>query len=429
MNATAAVGRFVGEALQQGYALAQRVGRSARTTAGPGASPCSGGAARTASRRPRSTGSATSGSAWTIFGPHLTLSAGVSPDHELDRETVVTIGDRCLIGRGSGIVGHESVEIGDDVFTGHHVYITDVNHGYEDPREPIGREFAATGARSRSARARGSGTARSCSRGRGRGPRGGGRWLGGDGRDPGLLGGRRDRGAVVRRGLTSPTAAGSGWIDRVGDVVVADRSAIRPSPRPPLRCRRGRRSMSAHRVGEPGGVALGELASVGRAPPIRGRRDVDMRRVGDPLSLRPGAGRPSTRRRVGGWRSPPSCPRPTRRRRRAAGERVVRPSAARSPGRCPSVSGSTHICTNRTARSRSRSSPSGGCPSPRSCAGRGRARSRRRLPSVSAVLERPSSTQVTISMSRWGCVPNPPPGATMSSLSTISSPWWVFAGS
>src|SRR6476620_797466 len=51
----------------------------------------------------------------TIIGPHATLSAGVSPDHVLDRETVVSIGDRCLIGRGSGIVAHESVEIGDDV--------------------------------------------------------------------------------------------------------------------------------------------------------------------------------------------------------------------------------------------------------------------------------------------------------------------------
>src|SRR3977135_4359135 len=55
----------------------------------------------------------------TIVGPYSTLSAGVSPDHVLDRNVVVSIGDRCLIGRGSGIVAHESVEIGDDVFTGH----------------------------------------------------------------------------------------------------------------------------------------------------------------------------------------------------------------------------------------------------------------------------------------------------------------------
>ena len=47
-------------------------------------------------------------------------------------DPVVAIGDRCLIGKGSGIVGHLSIEIGDDVWTGHHVYITDQNHGYED---------------------------------------------------------------------------------------------------------------------------------------------------------------------------------------------------------------------------------------------------------------------------------------------------------
>ena len=53
------------------------------------------------------------------------------------RDTVVSIGDRCLIGRGSGIVGHFAIDIGDDVWTGHHVYITDQNHGYEDIHRPI----------------------------------------------------------------------------------------------------------------------------------------------------------------------------------------------------------------------------------------------------------------------------------------------------
>jgi acetyltransferase-like isoleucine patch superfamily enzyme len=81
--------------------------------------------------------------AHTIIGPYASVSAGVSPSHELDVDEVVTIGDRCLIGKGSGIVGHERVVIGDDVFTGHHVYITDANHGYEDPDLPIGQQFAA----------------------------------------------------------------------------------------------------------------------------------------------------------------------------------------------------------------------------------------------------------------------------------------------
>ena len=54
---------------------------------------------------------------------------------------MLRVGDRCVIGRGSHIVAHRSVEIGDDVFTGPYVYITDQNHGYTDPDVPIGRQW------------------------------------------------------------------------------------------------------------------------------------------------------------------------------------------------------------------------------------------------------------------------------------------------
>ena len=73
----------------------------------------------------------------TMLGPGVTLSAGMVPGQRCLTDRVVAIGDRCLIGRGSGIVGHLSIEIGDDVWTGHHVYITDQNHGYDDPGRPI----------------------------------------------------------------------------------------------------------------------------------------------------------------------------------------------------------------------------------------------------------------------------------------------------
>jgi acetyltransferase-like isoleucine patch superfamily enzyme len=73
----------------------------------------------------------------TVIGPHVTLSAGMAPGQRCLTEPVVRIGDRCLIGRGSGVVGHLSIEIGDDVWTGHHVYITDQNHGYQDLYRPI----------------------------------------------------------------------------------------------------------------------------------------------------------------------------------------------------------------------------------------------------------------------------------------------------
>jgi acetyltransferase-like isoleucine patch superfamily enzyme len=76
----------------------------------------------------------------TLIGPDISLSAGMVPGQECITNPVVSIGDRCLIGRGSGIVGHFSIEIGDDVWTGHNVYITDQNHGYEDVSLPISQQ-------------------------------------------------------------------------------------------------------------------------------------------------------------------------------------------------------------------------------------------------------------------------------------------------
>ena len=78
--------------------------------------------------------------AHTMFGPGVTLSAGMVPGQECLSDAVVRVGDRCLIGKGSGIVGHFSIEIGDDVWTGHHVYITDQNHGYTDVSLPISKQ-------------------------------------------------------------------------------------------------------------------------------------------------------------------------------------------------------------------------------------------------------------------------------------------------
>jgi carbonic anhydrase/acetyltransferase-like protein (isoleucine patch superfamily) len=73
----------------------------------------------------------------TMIGPQATLSAGMVPGQECLSDPVVRIGDRCLIGKGSGIVGHFGITIGNDVWTGHHVYITDQNHGYDDVTIPI----------------------------------------------------------------------------------------------------------------------------------------------------------------------------------------------------------------------------------------------------------------------------------------------------
>lgn len=77
----------------------------------------------------------------TLFAEHATLSAGMSPEHVPERRPLITIGDRCVFGRGTGIVANWGVAIGDDVWTGHYVYITDHNHGYEDLDVPPGRQI------------------------------------------------------------------------------------------------------------------------------------------------------------------------------------------------------------------------------------------------------------------------------------------------
>ena len=76
----------------------------------------------------------------TMIGSHVALSAGMMPGQVCFNDPVVSIGDRVLIGRGSGIVGHLSIVIEDDVWTGHHVYSTDQNHGYEDTSRPISQQ-------------------------------------------------------------------------------------------------------------------------------------------------------------------------------------------------------------------------------------------------------------------------------------------------
>jgi len=83
----------------------------------------------------------------TLVGEQVTLCAGMVPGQDLATfAPVLRVGDRCVIGRGSHIVAHYSIEIGDDVYTGPYVYITDQNHGYDDPHLPIGRQLPSNSA-------------------------------------------------------------------------------------------------------------------------------------------------------------------------------------------------------------------------------------------------------------------------------------------
>jgi carbonic anhydrase/acetyltransferase-like protein (isoleucine patch superfamily) len=79
--------------------------------------------------------------AGTTIGPLASISAGMPSQMGMRGDPVITIGDRCSLGKGIGIVGHERIEIGDDIWTGHYVYVTDQNHGYEDVDLPIGTQL------------------------------------------------------------------------------------------------------------------------------------------------------------------------------------------------------------------------------------------------------------------------------------------------
>src|SRR5215472_14100163 len=82
----------------------------------------------------------------TMIAEQVSVCAGMMPGHDLGSGSVLRIGDRCVIGRGSHIVAHYSIDVGADVYTGPYVYITDQNHSYADPDLPIGRQWPVNAA-------------------------------------------------------------------------------------------------------------------------------------------------------------------------------------------------------------------------------------------------------------------------------------------
>lgn len=76
----------------------------------------------------------------TAIGPQCALTVGMVPGQELFGERMLELGDRCVIGRGSSIAAHLHISIGDDVYFGPNVYVTDQNHANDDPDLPVGRQ-------------------------------------------------------------------------------------------------------------------------------------------------------------------------------------------------------------------------------------------------------------------------------------------------
>lgn len=79
----------------------------------------------------------------TLIGKYSTLSVGYGPTQTRMPARGLVIGDRCVLGARVCITAHESIEIGDDVWFGQDVFVSDSSHGYQDPDVPLGSQFGA----------------------------------------------------------------------------------------------------------------------------------------------------------------------------------------------------------------------------------------------------------------------------------------------
>ncbi|MGX2998471.1 acyltransferase [Streptomyces sp. JNUCC 64] len=76
-----------------------------------------------------------------VIGEQVTLTAGLLPGLDLGPGPIVRVGDGVVLGRGSHVVAHAAITIGADSYFGPYVYITSTNHSYDDPDQPIGKQW------------------------------------------------------------------------------------------------------------------------------------------------------------------------------------------------------------------------------------------------------------------------------------------------
>jgi acetyltransferase-like isoleucine patch superfamily enzyme len=77
----------------------------------------------------------------TLISPGATLAASPEWDWQDGDGPIISIGSRVWAARGLSIVAHRRVEIGDDVWFGPNVYLTDASHDASDPGRPIGHHM------------------------------------------------------------------------------------------------------------------------------------------------------------------------------------------------------------------------------------------------------------------------------------------------
>ncbi|MFE5857466.1 acyltransferase [Streptomyces sp. NPDC056500] len=79
-----------------------------------------------------------------IIGEQVTLTAGMMPGLDLGPAAILTLGDGVVLGRGSHVIADTRVVIGSDTYCGPYVYITSTNHSYDDPGQPVGKQWPRT---------------------------------------------------------------------------------------------------------------------------------------------------------------------------------------------------------------------------------------------------------------------------------------------
>ncbi|MGE9694369.1 MULTISPECIES: acyltransferase [unclassified Streptomyces] len=87
---------------------------------------------------------------WIHLGAHciiaeqVTLTAGMlplGPGETLGPDPVLRLGNGVVLGRGSHVVADAPVTIGDEAYFGPYVYVTSTNHSYDDPHQPVGKQW------------------------------------------------------------------------------------------------------------------------------------------------------------------------------------------------------------------------------------------------------------------------------------------------
>lgn len=78
----------------------------------------------------------------TLVGRSCTLTVGYGIGAATPERGLV-VGDRCVLGARTTITAHESITLGDDVWFGQGVFVSDASHGYLDPEVPIGLQLGA----------------------------------------------------------------------------------------------------------------------------------------------------------------------------------------------------------------------------------------------------------------------------------------------